>query len=65
MQFAACTRRTFLTVSPPGFFPLTIAAQTSHSTAAVAAKRETVEPVCIHWNNGSANAVPTGDLPWQ
>jgi hypothetical protein len=42
MQFAACTKRTFLTVSSPGFFPLAIAVQTSHSTAAVAAKQETV-----------------------
>jgi hypothetical protein len=65
MQFAACTRRTFFAVSSPGFFPLAIAAQTSRSTAGVAAKRETVEPVCIHWNHGSANAVSTGDLPWQ
>jgi hypothetical protein len=65
MQFAAYTRHGFLTVSSPGFFPFAIAAQSGHSTVAAAAKRETAEPVCIHWNTWTANAASTGDLPWQ
>jgi hypothetical protein len=35
MQFAAFTRRTFLTVSFPGVLSLPMAAQTNRSTAAV------------------------------
>jgi hypothetical protein len=43
MQFAAFTRRTFLTVSFPGVLFLPIAAQTNRSAAAaVSAKPETV-----------------------
>jgi hypothetical protein len=44
MQFAAFTKRTFLTVSFRGILSLPIA-QTSRSTAAVSAKPETVERV--------------------
>jgi hypothetical protein len=65
MPFAACTKRTFLTVSSPEFFPVAIGAQTRHSPAAVATKRETGEPLCIDWDNGSKDFAPTGDLPWQ
>jgi ABC-type sugar transport system substrate-binding protein len=43
MQFAAFTKRTFLTVSFPAVFSLPITAQASRSTAAVSAKPETVE----------------------
>jgi hypothetical protein len=43
MQFAAFTKRTFLTASFLGVLSLPIAAQTSRSTAAVSAKPDTVE----------------------
>jgi hypothetical protein len=45
MQFAAFPKRTFLPVPFLGVLPLPIAAQTSHSTAAVSAKPETVKRV--------------------
>ncbi len=43
MQFAAFTKRTFLTISFLRVLSLPIAAQASRSTAAVFAKPETVE----------------------
>jgi hypothetical protein len=50
MQFAAFTKRTFLTVSFLKVLSLPISAQTSRSTAAVSAKPETPNQEICHGN---------------